>query len=376
MKNFTENISTLICKEISGTITESELLELNSWINNDDNNRLLYEKLTSEAWFSEKVSAHSDLNIAKRKSDMQAMIRKISLRRRIIRTTATASAAALVIGFVFLFNIENDTPQSQINQEITYKALLTFDDGTEIKLSDTLKQFVTEDIKIANNNISYSKSGSVKPSYNKLYVPRAGEYSVTLSDSTRVWLNSDTQLKYPTIFSDSTRQVYLDGEAYFEVTKSSKPFIVITPNSSIRVLGTSFNVSCYDGEPEYTTLVNGCVELQQSRNNKSVILNPGMQGIITKDGADIKVLNVDTNIYTAWHYNILFFDNETLESIMRRMERWYNIEVEYKNEKLKDLHFYFKMAKTNSLDEFIEILESTKIVKCKIDNSKIIIMGV
>ena len=215
------------------------------------------------------------------------------------------------------------------------KAELVLADGTTRILSSgvTDSLFVQQgaSIVVQDQGVSYQGDSSVvEERYNTLRVPRGGEYSITLSDGTIVYLNAESELRYPVKFVGEDRQVYLSGEAYFDVVHDkTHPFVVDVKNSTVRVLGTSFDVRAYADEDEVlTTLVQGSVRF--SAGKESVILGPGEQAVLDKSGR-VETREVDTYLYTAWKDGVFAFKRQRLEEVMKVVARWYDVNVFWEN---------------------------------------------
>lgn len=208
----------------------------------------------------------------------------------------------------------------------------------------------------------------------ELSVPRGGEFQVILADGTKVWLNASTTLKYPRRFSGGERRVQLTGEAYFEVSHHpEKPFIVETPAMDIRVLGTAFNVNAYEGEETvHTTLVNGKVDVCY-RGGVPVGLQPGEQLLVVNDSLIRKEVNL--RHFTSWKEGRFLFENTTLEEIARQISRWYDVEVIFMSEPLKQLCFTGGMIRFKPLEELIGMIETTSQVRFGVKEKTIVISG-
>jgi ferric-dicitrate binding protein FerR (iron transport regulator) len=213
-----------------------------------------------------------------------------------------------------------------------------------------------------------------KIQFNTIQIPRGGEYQLSLSDGTKIWLNAETIIKYPVTFSKKTREIFIEGEAFFEVAKSADwPFIIHTSNVKVRVLGTSFNIRAYpDEEVTATTLVTGKVSITKPNVNKEYNLTPGEQAIVTQQEAVIQKVNV--NQFIAWKNGRILFEENTLEEIFNDLSRWYNIEIDYTNEEVKDLRFSIDVRRYSEFDEILKIIELTKKIKFEINENKVTIM--
>lgn len=190
-----------------------------------------------------------------------------------------------------------------------------------------------------------------------LEVPKGGQFSVTLSDGTKVWLNAGTTIKYPVKFAEKgNRMVQLSGEAYFEVSKdSSRPFVVKTERQSIEVLGTHFNINSYSEEPKsITTLAEGSVRISPLSGSRSAfVLKPGESA--TTDAKHTQVGKADMESAMAWRKGMIYFRDAPLTEIMRQVSRWYNIEIDY-NGKVPDRSFTGGIYRNADLSELLKIL--------------------
>ena len=195
--------------------------------------------------------------------------------------------------------------------------------------------------------------------------------SLTLPDGTLVYLNSESTLSYPSRFDNDTRNVTLQGEAYFEVNKTGHPFTVSTQGMQIEVLGTTFNISAYPGEEYQATLVSGSVKVDTGEG-QSLVLKPSQQASLIPGSGNIQVRTVDTAFYTSWVKGKINFKDQRLEDIMRILSRWYNIEVDYSDEALKNLRFGCYVNRYEEIAPFLELLEATENIHVKINGKTII----
>ena len=186
-------------------------------------------------------------------------------------------------------------------------------------------------------------------------MPRGGEYALQLSDSTKIWVNSESELRYPETFGADVRVVDLKGEAYFSVTKDSvRPFIVRTGGMELRVLGTEFNVNAYeDGDGLVTTLVSGKVALRAG--NASLMLEPGEQAVLSVDGFSKELVNVQRVV--AWKDGVVAFEDERLEDLMDKLSRWYDVQVFYQNADLQDVRITGYIDRYKDIQILLDKLE-------------------
>ena len=293
-----------------------------------------------------------------------------------------AAAAVLMIGITSLLFRGGDTdiPQTDIVPG-NAKATLVLNNGDIINLSgkENNEIVTTEELSIRNNgselqySLSENRRNNYTNNYNELIVPKGGEFTLTLSDGTKVWLNSQSKLKYPVVFSTGSREVYLEGEAYFEVTKKPHhPFRVNAKDGvNIEVLGTSFNVRSYTDEDWVeTVLEEGSVRM--NRGKDSVILRPGYKAVY-QPNENIQVTSVNTELYTAWRHGQYIFTNESVENILKQLSRWYNIEVFYCNEAAKSVIFSGDVRKYDNITTLLEAMEIAGGVHFKINGNTLIV---
>ena len=208
-------------------------------------------------------------------------------------------------------------------------------------------------------NVGKEDARPMEVVYNTLEVPRGGEYDVVLEDGTRVWLNADSRLKYPVVFPGSERRVILEGEAYFKVKREeNRPFSVEMGGNCIEVLGTEFNVRYYPEEnKQITTLVSGKVKFI-SEGNKSLVLSPGEQAVLTHEGI-LSCTSVDVTLYTAWKDGNFVFRKQRLEEVLKTLARWYDVDVFYEDVSRKDVEFTGNIERFERFEEIIDLLRMT-----------------
>jgi ferric-dicitrate binding protein FerR (iron transport regulator) len=220
------------------------------------------------------------------------------------------------------------------------------------------------------NALASYKSGK-KVLYNTLSTPRGGQYQVVLPDGSKVWLNAESSLHFPTAFTGNQREVTLTGEAYFEVAKyMEKPFRVKVDGMSINVLGTHFNVNAYSDENTIkTSLLEGSVKI--IKGNLSELLKPGYQAVLNKKQDKIRITDADMDGVMAWKNGLFQFDGADINNIMHEIGRWYNVEIVYSG-KVPTRTFEGKISRDAELSEVLRILELSK-VKFSVVGRKIIV---
>lgn len=267
------------------------------------------------------------------------------------------------------------------------KATLTLANGKKISLTDAGNSIIAEQsgvkiTKTGNGQLVYTLLGQdgahndkLARQFNTIETPTGGQYQINLPDGTSVWLNAASSLKYPVMFDKVRRRVELSGEGYFEVSKDKKrPFIVATAKYEVEVLGTHFNVNSYRDEAiSKTTLLEGSVRINATAKKKEtpgsgILLLPGQQAVLS--GQDNKVLTVDTEEAVAWKNGYFLFDEESLENIMKKIERWYGVEVQYKD-KPENIQFVGRVSRSKNISAVLKALEAAGNVRFEIAGKKV-----
>lgn len=291
-------------------------------------------------------------------------------------TRYAAMVAIIVSAGLFILSQRTHTPVvAEVNMEEFDEPTLLLDNGERIPLTE--KSFSREEKHVvikndANNQLVYESEKESEPANEKnnhLVIPKGKTYQVLLSDGTRIWLNSETELTYPTHFAGNQRKVTLVGEAYFEVAKNKeKPFIVNANGMEVRVLGTSFNVSCYTSDGTFsTTLVEGSVAIKAA-SNKTTTLAPSEQFTFSKEKNETTVRIVNTELFTSWMDGKYIFKDATLDEIIRKLQRWYDFSVRYEDENLKHNRYSLEIDRNTKLDQLLEVISYTSDVKLERTN--------
>lgn len=208
---------------------------------------------------------------------------------------------------------------------------------------------------------------------NEVYVPRGAEFNLVLSDGSHVWLNSDSRLRYPSVFRGDVREVEVSGEVFFEVARDERsPFVVKVEGLEVVVLGTKFNVNTRVAERIQTTLVEGQVEVNLPAG-QSVVLEPGEMASANVVSGEVRSEQVNVQKYVAWRYGRFCFEEATMEEIMRELALWYDVEVEYRNGALKSERFTGSLPRSESIMEILKKIEQTTYVHFHVAGNRIII---
>ena len=377
----------IIWKKINKAISEEEELYLNKWLSESPKHQRFFK---SAEQYYEKGSQFENIPVELKKS--WKIVSKHSENRRagisrFVTVVSTAAASVIIIFSLFYFTNKEFFNQSIVqNKQVikpgTDKAVLILDDGTVHDLSNQKEFFLKEGastIKSTGDKIEYVGQHEEKKElkYNTLKVPRGGEFYLVLSDGTKVWLNSETTLRYPVFFPDDERKVELIGEAYFEVEHNAKsPFLVSSDDQVIKVLGTQFNVMSYKNDPFiYTTLVNGEVEVSL-KNNPEIkkILYPNEQSTIEKGNNFIEKKLVDVYALTAWKDGRFVFQDKVLSDIMKTLSMWYDVEVVFQDIEKKNMRFTGNLPRYSNFEDVLYKIGKTNEVEFIIENERITIL--
>lgn len=338
------------------------------------------EKAWVEALYDQLIANSSDdltnnivqddlKDIYQQLADMQKPQRAIPWMR------LTAAAVFLVfisIGLYFYLQTSTSNPHSSLNQHIQAsaaefapggnKATLTLSDGSTIALDDAAEGKIKErdGIEITKNKdglISYKVSANTKDSEsNTLTTPKGGQYQLILADGTKIWLNAASSITYPTSFNEKERRVTLKGEGYFEIAKNEQlPFKVITEGQEVEVLGTHFNINSYEDESDTkTTLLEGSVKVSDLQTKQSILLKPGEQATLRKNGK-INVGQVNAENAIAWKSGFFQFQNSDVQQAMRQLSRWYDVDIEFEDQ-APNVKLWGEIHRNATAIEALEIL--------------------
>ncbi|WP_164110760.1 MULTISPECIES: FecR family protein [Sphingobacterium] len=371
----TSKIAKLIKKKIEGTITGDELIKLNELVQNNPSISRLLVILEDDHTLLEDTATYLGLAMDKEKEDRQHRLlentlSKIHSRPKVIlfRRLLPYVAAIFVVSLSALLYYKGMFNNSQIAiiEDLapgSNRASITLSDGRIIELSQDQHGVVMGDQLQYEDGTLIQAMDNAEVVYATIATPKGGQYQITLSDGTKVWLNADSKLIYPSRFKGDSRLVELEGEAYFDVStvteKGKKtPFMVKTAQQQVEVLGTQFNLKAYadDQGDTRTTLVEGAVSLHVA--DKILSLIPGEQGVSSKKGLSKR--KVDVGPYIAWKDNQFVFEEIELHEALKILSRWYDFDFSVDNA-VKPIHLYASINRGKSLREVLNILESSGI---------------
>lgn len=360
--------------------------ELQEWTRQSPRHQQLLNEISQPGYFVGQTAKRKEFD-EKYSWDQFVSSQRNRVQQRRIRLLRYAASIILLLavgsGLLFYYFPQPAVPVASFIPALTpgsMKASLILGDGKEIALDNHLTITEKDGTIIRNNEsgeLTYQKKKEQDTTlqYNTLRVPRGGEYRLTLADGTRVWINSESELSFPTQFAAGKREVYLKGEAYFEIAHNSQqPFFVNSNKIQVHATGTAFNVMAYQDEPEIkVTLVEGGVNIEE---NQKVIskLTPNHQFSLNKSNGQFSVQLVDLRTATAWKNGSFFFDDERLGSIIRKLSRWYNIEIQCAQSEISQYKFSGEIRKYEDASQVLNMLKLTNEITYTIEPDKKIII--
>ena len=369
-------LARIIAASLKGNANDEEQRTLREWLSVSTRNKKIYDEFKDGKRLEQKIVESQQINW---KNDYQHFITKRQRTRKnrrmktIIRYAAILTLPIVAAGIFLLQKNDRQTivSISEVIKPGEHKAVLITGGGERISLSDSTLSPIQEQngmiVNVTNNKVSYilpedSLCTQGSPIFNTLQIPRGGEYFLTLADGTEVWLNAETEIRYPVQFTGDKRVVYLDGEAYFTVAPDkNKPFTVVSTHASVSVLGTQFNFRAYPDERDVqTTLVSGSVIMQSEKYKQQIKLVPGEQGVLEKNSAKLMKQEVNTYLYTAWKDGRFAFRDARLEDLFNILARWYDLSVFYQSPEAKDIRFTGDLNKTDDFKSILKIIEQNE----------------
>ncbi|KIO47361.1 MULTISPECIES: FecR family protein [Sanguibacteroides] len=369
--------------------------ELGKWLDESDENRQLYKSIIRGESIAKRLKLEDEIN---RTTSFDEVHKEISgkllagkrQKRYFVLGGSVVAASVVVACMLLIFGLEKQQKESspvmagQEKVEINPakgKVMLVLENGKQINLSNSLPDtlHLSSVAMIGEKGkLSYRMTADslpVEEVIHKIVTTVGGDYQLVLSDGTKVWLNAESEIDYPIEFLGDKREVFLKGEAYFEVAPDpEKPFIVKTTSMQTRVLGTSFNINAYENEPNvYTTLLTGKVEVMLNKrgNASPVVLKPAMQLKLDKESGDFSVEKVRVEEITAWRYGVFMFAEDDIEVVTRMLSRWYDVKFVFDGERKGPHTFSGRMSKDDKLNEILKMLTLTGGPEFKIEGNTV-----
>jgi len=364
-------ITALTVKYLRKEITPAEMEELEAWKKQSPVNAQRFEDRVNAENLAESIAIMEEAEHIKQKAREnlrfpgQAKVRTLPW----LRLAIAAVFIGLIATGIVLWQEKQEKPIPQAGVTVTHdlapggdRAVLKLADGSTITLDSAhngllASQGSSQVMKTANGKLVYNQDGTSQSiGFNEVETPRGGQYALTLPDGTQVWLNAQSSIRFPTAFTGATREVTVTGEAFFKVAKDkAHPFRVTAAGTTIEDLGTEFNIQAYTDESSLqATLVEGAVRV--SKGNERADLQPGQQVSVTSSIG--KISNVDTEPFTAWKDGLFEFNSADIETIMRALGRWYDVDIKY--EAGKDQHtFTGQMNRNAKASEVLRVLSTS-----------------
>ena len=358
----------LILGHWAGKLSEPEKKELDNWLAQSEKHRIYFQKWCDDERQNELLSK---IRCYDPGEGWQQVVRKRNMRRNRRWWLVAAASVAILFGGLAVYRYSKIPVSLPLASEETSiypgkrMARLITPSG-ETVLLDTLRQTDTQQMQLHNDQgrvviqAACGDANGDQPVYHCLEVPRGGEFSFLLPDSTTVFLNAESRLRFPDRFvPGSERIVYLSGEAYFDVKRDPRsPFLVCLEHSAVKVTGTSFNVKAYpDDTNEATTLISGTVSMGIGTTEQWIVLKPGEQGYYDATRKTLLQQTVDVNYYTAWKDGVFAFYRQPLEEVMKTLGCWYLFDTHYQNEALKSILYMGKINRHASIREVLHTFE-------------------
>ena len=359
--------------------------EVSEWAKESDRGKRILDELKDLEFYVEKEAKKREIEKCYSWEEFMTWRRRYERRRKllVVRCVAAVAILFLVSTCVWFVNRGGEESQFMFPSEIkpgSLRASLILNDGQEIMLDKRLSLMESDSSVVLSNEkgeLSYRnvRERAGESSVNTLRVPCGGEYQLMLADGTRVRVNSESELVFPTCFNSDRREVFLKGEAYFQVAPDSdKPFYVRVNDYIVKVTGTSFNVTSYTDDPcTMTTLVEGKVSVYGNDSTWNCDLTPGHMLKFDKGTARVTSEECDPRIYTSWIDGEFKFRDMRLEDIMKKLNRWYDFEVAYEEEELKDLRFSGAAEKYNPVEFLLKMIEEVTKVRFDIEGKRIMV---
>ncbi|MBU1013062.1 MAG: FecR family protein [Bacteroidetes bacterium] len=381
MRKIDENleISQLLLLYLKDELSESDKKKVDNLLKEDQDLKVLFLNLQKTEFLDMQFKRHRSINLEEKWLVQKVKMQRDKFRKKIFFYSRVAAAVLIPIltATYLLLNYERpftDTksefiakviPESSKTQLIVEKGqIYEFGENEVVNVADSSIK-----IEVKGRSLIYADAEKIENNQqveeiHTLIVPRGGEFALNLSDGSKIWVNSETTIKYPKQFLGKNRVVELvSGEAYFEIALNSEhPFVVNTEKGMVQVLGTSFNIRSYtDEETNLTTLIKGSVSLRHKFDSESTVkLNPGQQGVIIDVNRKISVKNVDTSPYIAWKDGYYIFNSNSLESIFNQLSRWYDFKVEFENDYVMNMKFRGNVDRKAGITQILDLLEKTQ----------------
>ena len=384
MIDISEDIYQALFENWGGKATPEQVKLVREWLQESPRNKGWYDRLYRLYCKVSYAEKYDQVDVEKAKEKILGILfaqrrRRVQLRRFL----AWGGAAAAILATVWFFAHKPVEPETGDSFEIATvmggraDVTLVLGNGQQVAVQKdssfmlkigkmNVEQASGEGLRYTEAHDSLQTGIPATVEYNMVKVPRGGEYMLTLADGTRIWLNSETELKFPVRFVGKTREVEIVGEGYFEVAKDSlRPFIVHSGEITTRVLGTSFNVKAYAGEElREVTLVSGKVRV--NANGERTVLSPGWQATWDETRQQLGRRQVDVKPVISWTTGMFDFVDMPLEELVAQLGRWYDVDFFFVNESIKGIRFTGAVKRSNTLKYMLDFVAMTSDVRYEV----------
>jgi ferric-dicitrate binding protein FerR (iron transport regulator) len=384
MHNEEEHVVKAIAARLAGVATREDLRVIAKWRAGSEKNEAFYQHVTNKNLLEKNLEEL-------RREDIRAAWKRVEKRmgaarpwQRVLSRRVVAASVLVAVSLTWWLvagrgsGEENGAPGETLQASVQ----LVLSDGTRVAISEGNTSIIRDSagvvIRQEEGRLDYSRNEILQdstPIFNELITSNGMEYTMTLCDGSRVFLNAGSKLRFPARFTGKRRVIEFEGEGYFEVARDpGHPFIVHAGGMEVMVLGTEFNLRAYEDEPTIeTTLVEGRVQV--SNGKESYRIAPGEQGVYERGTGMITTRQVDVTLYTAWHQNEIKFKDTPLEDVMRDLARWYGITYEFRDEAAKKIEFGGCFNRFDHIDPILDMLRRTELVEVVSRDGKIYISG-
>lgn len=388
MENMEQKEQNRIIRMIAAQVTGKDLSPeeegvLQEWLAEREEHREVYERVKQGDGVRELLRLQRAGYGERMARDFSCRLQKMRRRHRIgmaCKWAGGVAAGVAVLCCVWLLCQPKEAPRHlAVQEEIvpgSGKAVLTLANGTQIdvlRMEEGRDGKVLIDVKGQEVEEPDESGAADETVWHTLTVPAGGEFFYELSDSTKVWLNSASELRFPVHFAgQGTREVYLKGEAFFDVTKTNGavPFVVRLSGGDIKVYGTRFLVKNYAGEPLSAVLTRGCIGFTSSQG-RDVLLSPSDR--LEVSGENMRIEQVDTTLYMSWINQMFVFEGQPLEEIMKTLSRWYDMDFTFQSEDLKHIRFSGRLNRYQDIRVLLRTYEQTAGIRFDIQGRNIVI---
>lgn len=385
------NINSIIHDQLLGQLSEEEEKRLQVWIESSLENKKNYESLMQDTDLSERYRQFATVDEEQAWKKFQEKHFQVrGIHRRMLWRYAAIFMIPIIIGaaiWVGMWRNADTVPVRVQDDQLAMirsekmgkqKATLVLAGGQEIELKSASHQSLQDStiLPILSPEVmeeTQSENGDVTATdNNKLVTYDDSEFWLTFEDGTKVHLNYNTTLKYPSHFSAASRTVYLDGEAYFQIAKDDRPFRVITANGIVKQYGTSFNVNTHVAGVTKVVLVEGAISVLPNQGDEHKI-HPGELAVLNGATQDVQICKVDIEPYIAWNSGRFVFDNCSLETLMEVISRWYDKKIMFEDEDIKTIRFTGDLDRYGSIIPILKAIQRVTHLEMDVEGEAIII---